>query len=150
MVFLATPLRLNSLTADSVKQLFYPGEAEWISWRLSESFLAMYFQNHFRVKGPCALTDPASLFHVTPTGILPLFERVWCTLVHCTEASYVLAKAINNVHQTLPEDHTIAHQPRRGEAAMAPSHQLSMYCQQAHNYTACARVAASIRHKALM
>lgn len=111
MVFLATPLRLNSLTADSVKQLFYPGEAEWISWRLSESFLAMYFQNHFRVKGPCALTDPASLFHVTPTGILPLFERVWCTLVHCTEASYVLAKAINNVHQTLPEDHTIADSP---------------------------------------
>lgn len=71
----------------------------------------MYFQNHFRVKGSCALTDPASLFHVTHTGILPLFKRVWRRFVQCTEAPYVLAKAINNVHQTLPEDHTIADSP---------------------------------------
>lgn len=71
----------------------------------------MYFQNHFRVKGPCPLVNPTSLFHVAPTGILPLFKRVWCRLVQCTEASYALAKAINNVHQTLPEDHTIPDGP---------------------------------------
>jgi len=75
VVLLAIPIRLNSLTTDSVKQLDCLGETEWIAWRMLEDFLVMYFQNHFREKCFCALTNPASLFHVTPRGILNLLKR---------------------------------------------------------------------------
>lgn len=51
LAFLAVPMRLTSLTTNCVQQLDHPGgETEWVVWRPSQGFLAIYFQGHFRVK----------------------------------------------------------------------------------------------------